>query len=317
MTTIPKVSILMANYNNGCFIKQAIESVMMQTYGNIELILVDDCSTEDTANIINSYLESYSSKISFYQNKSNLGYGATLSECAKYATGDYLAIVDPDDSIEPFAVSTLMEEFKLFPNASLVYSTMYMCDQNLNVLEINKNIGAIPVGRSYQTIKSEENHHIMHFRILSKKAYIKAGGFDRSFKKAIDKDIIYKLEELGDVVFKNLPLYYYRQHDGSISLFKNKWTARLWEIKAKELAHKRRINTKIPNLTRIQLDELYQEVYKHLCFEALEKKQYFYYLKSLSSLIRVNKSLFQTIQFSYYSYKKSKWPDLFKKNNYL
>jgi glycosyltransferase involved in cell wall biosynthesis len=317
MTTIPKVSILMANYNNGCFIKQAIESVILQTYGNLELIIVDDCSTEDTASIINSYLESYSSKILFYQNKSNLGYGGTLSACAKYATGDYLAIVDPDDCIEPFAVSTLMEEFKMFPNASLVYSTMYMCDQDLNVLEVNKNIGAIPIGRSYQTIKSEENHHIMHFRILSKKAYLKAGGFNTNFKKAIDKDIIYKLEELGDVVFKNVPLYFYRQHSGSISLFKNKWMARWWEIRAKELAYKRRLNTNIPNLTREQIDDLYLEVYKQLCFEALEKKQYLCYLKLLINLFRVNNSLFQTLQFAYYSYKKSKWPQLFSKKSYL
>ncbi|TDQ19378.1 glycosyltransferase involved in cell wall biosynthesis [Algoriphagus boseongensis] len=307
----PKVSVLMANYNNGRFIRNAIQSVLSQTYSNIELIIVDDCSTEKTEEIISDLLEN-NRNIYFHRNSKNSGYGATLKECVKHATGDYFAVLDPDDYISPEAVSILLDQIQSNENISLIYSTMYMCDQDLKVLGINENIGPIPEGLTYQMVKTEQRAHIMHFRIFPRKKYVQTEGFNPGFKKAIDKDIIYKLEEVGELKYIDKPLFYYRQHSGSISLFKNKWTARLWEIKAKELAYKRRKNTFIPSLSWNDIKEQYIEVYKQLCFEALNNKDYLKYSKLLFLLFQKSMSLNATMKFMYYSIKKVKYPALFQ-----
>lgn len=301
----------MANYNNGKFIRTAIQSVLDQTYPNIELIVVDDCSTEKTEEIIADLLES-NSNIYYYRNKKNIGYGATLKECVRYATGAYFAVLDPDDRIVPEAVSLLMSEMLVNESLSLVYSSMFMCDEDLNVLGINDKIGPLPEGMTYQMVKSEQRAHIMHFRIFPRKKYVLTEGFNPEFKKAIDKDLIYKLEEVGKLKYVDKALYYYRQHSGSISLFKNKWTARLWEIKAKELAYKRRRNTSIPSLSWSEIKDQYIEVYQQLCFEALNDKAYFKYVKLLFFLLQKNMSLIATMKFMYYSIKKVNYPSLFQ-----
>jgi glycosyltransferase involved in cell wall biosynthesis len=312
MINNPLVSILMANYNNGKFISTAINSVILQTYSPVELIIVDDASIENTKSLISDYLSLYSQTVFFYENKKNLGCGATLAECVKYAKGDYLAILDPDDCIESDAIEIMMRLFNQNPDASLCYSNMYMCDKDLNVLEINKFVGKIPEGQTYQSISPNFNSHIMHFRVISRKAYYQTSGFDRSFKKAIDKDIIYKLEEVGKVVFIDTPLYCYRQHEGSISLFKNKWKARLWEVRAKELARKRRIKTSIPTLTKTQINAEYAMVYKNLCFQSLQEKKYWDYCVFVFYLFKLNFSFYTTLLFIYYSFKKNNRPDLFQ-----
>jgi len=308
---MPKVSVLMANYNNGKFIKNAIESFSSQTYENKELIIVDDASSEDTYAIIKDFSDNHDS-IFYFQNQTNKGYGYTLRKAVENSSGDFFAILDADDQLLPEAIQTLMNEFFNHPEASLIYSNMYMCDENLNIIEKNKKIGSIPPGLTYQMVTAEQNTHVMHFRIMAKSKYNKTEGFNPRFLKAIDKDIIYKLEEVGPLIFVDKPLFCYRQHSGGISLFKNKWKARLWEVKAKKLAFNRRKKSNIPSLSEREINLQFEEVYKQLCFEAFEEKQWYSYLKYVAHMFLLNYSLPNTGRFIYYSIKKMINPELFR-----
>jgi len=90
----PLVSIMMPAYNAGKYIRRAIESVLVQTYENWELIIVDDCSTDNTYEIAASYKDR---RIRIFRNDVNIGPGPSRNEAIKNSRGEWLAYLDADD----------------------------------------------------------------------------------------------------------------------------------------------------------------------------------------------------------------------------
>lgn len=88
------VSIIMPSYNTAKFIGDSIESVLNQTYTNWELIIVDDCSTDDTDKIVNNFKDS---RIKYLKNKKNVGAALTRNKALREAGGTWIAFLDSDD----------------------------------------------------------------------------------------------------------------------------------------------------------------------------------------------------------------------------
>jgi len=101
---------------------------------------------------------------------------------------------------------------------------------------------------------------ISHLKTFKKEAYLKTSGFDPSQKKAVDKDIIFKLEEVTKFKFVNIPLYYYRWHGGGISQEKSHYKAEFYHYLAKRKAYNRRKNSTIPNFTQKQIKFEYYRI---------------------------------------------------------
>ena len=93
------VSIIMPSYNTGKFIRATIESVLAQTYSNWELILVDDCSTDDTDDIVKAYLSDQ--RIRYIKNETNSGAAVSRNRALREAKGKWIAFLDSDDLWEP------------------------------------------------------------------------------------------------------------------------------------------------------------------------------------------------------------------------
>lgn len=89
------VSIIMPSYNTGHFIKETIESVLAQTYSNWELIIVDDCSTDNTDDIVKSFLSDH--RIHYIKNEKNSGAAVSRNRALKEAKGRWIAFLDSDD----------------------------------------------------------------------------------------------------------------------------------------------------------------------------------------------------------------------------
>lgn len=116
MNKQPLVSILMTAYNRSQYIAEAIESVLNSSYTKIELIIVDDCSTDNTVEIASSYLER-DERIKVFRNKNNLGDYPNRNKAASYAKGKYLKYLDSDDLIYPYGLAVMVEGMELFPKA--------------------------------------------------------------------------------------------------------------------------------------------------------------------------------------------------------
>mgnify|MGYP001089996594 CR=1 FL=1 len=90
------VSVVMSAYNSESSIAESIESILNQSYQNIEFLIIDDCSTDRTADVIESYLEK-NKNIKFTKNKTNLGLTKSLNILIKKSSGQYIARQDADD----------------------------------------------------------------------------------------------------------------------------------------------------------------------------------------------------------------------------
>ena len=91
------VSVIMPVYNCETTVGEAIESILQQTYSNIQLVICDDCSTDKTYQIVKSYKEQFPDKIILLQNKENQKMHSSLNHCLQYAEGEFIARMDGDD----------------------------------------------------------------------------------------------------------------------------------------------------------------------------------------------------------------------------
>ena len=133
----PLVSVLMTAYNREEYIAEAIESVLASTYTNFELIIVDDCSTDNTVNIAKGF-EAKDSRIKVYVNEKNLGDYPNRNKAAGYAKGKYLKYLDSDDKIFPQGIAQLVEVMHSHPESSFG-----MFSPGSNIVNVLKSQDAI------------------------------------------------------------------------------------------------------------------------------------------------------------------------------
>lgn len=130
MTDQPLVSILMTAYNRERYISFAIESVILSTYQNWELIIVDDVSTDKTVEVARSY-EQKDKRIHVYVNERNLGDYPNRNKAASYATGKYIKYVDADDAIYYWGLQVIVEMMEQFPEAGYGLDSLEQDDERM------------------------------------------------------------------------------------------------------------------------------------------------------------------------------------------
>ena len=116
------VSILVPVYNREKLVKKAIESAINQTYKNIEIIAVDNNSTDNTYEILKEYAEK-NSKVKVYQNEENLGPVRNWKRCLEYSSGEYIKILFSDDWMEKTFIEKCMEILLNHDNVGFVFTT--------------------------------------------------------------------------------------------------------------------------------------------------------------------------------------------------
>src|SRR5262249_32870532 len=98
MASSPLVSILMTSFNAEAYIAEAIGSILRQTYSNWELLLADDCSTDQTRTVIAGFTDP---RIRVYHNDHNMHYLRTRNKLIPLVRGEFIALLDADDRWEP------------------------------------------------------------------------------------------------------------------------------------------------------------------------------------------------------------------------
>ena len=96
MKDMSTISVVMATYNGGRYLREQLDSILQQTYPVHEIIIQDDCSTDDTADIVREYMHEHS-MVKLFVNEHNLGFSLNFKSAVLKATGDFIAISDQDD----------------------------------------------------------------------------------------------------------------------------------------------------------------------------------------------------------------------------
>lgn len=205
----PRFSIIMANYNGSKYIEEAINSVLAQTFVNWELIIVDDCSTDDSVIKIKKYLGD--ERIILIQHETNKKYITALTTGISKVKSKYFGTLDSDDALVPEAVETMYNAHQENSGAGFIYSQFLYCDENLKPQKL---------GYCAEVQKNKTNldtDTVSHFRTFKLDYYLRSAQYDITILHAEDKDISYKMEEVGELKFIDKPLYLYRELACSIS----------------------------------------------------------------------------------------------------
>jgi|GEM_PF-193623 len=271
----PLVSLLVANFNNGKYIAETLQSAVNQTYQNIEIVIIDDASTDNSVEIINDFLlrhcgldpqsadkqgilkrvQNDDIRIIFHKNKINSGgCGNVKRQCIELSNGDYFAFLDPEDTITPDAVEQLMKtHLENSEKYSIVYCTHFLCNEKLEPQSVTTWAGKIPENQSHLT---STGGHISAFAMNRRADYEKTSGINPTYIVAEDMDLYLKMEEIAPVFFVNKPLYFYRKHDHNASWdYQKRYRNLFWRHAAEKAAYNRRKkqNTAAKNLTIKQL----------------------------------------------------------------
>ena len=111
MNNQPLVSVVLCTYNGCKFIDEQLQSILAQTYKNLEIVIVDDTSTDNTLEILNNF-QLLDARIKIYKNTVNIGYNKNFQKAAMLANGEYIAIADQDDIWDITKIECLMQCWK-------------------------------------------------------------------------------------------------------------------------------------------------------------------------------------------------------------
>jgi len=221
----PKISVIVPCYNQAEFMGECLQLVLDQTYQDWECIIVDDCSTDNSVELIKNCIGN-DSRFYLTINEKNKGCGYTKRKCAELANGDILGFVDPDDSIVAEAIEKMILAHQRYSDAPVVHSKWKAYDENWNFLyDYTKSKDV-----KYHLDFFKLNGEITHFVSFKKEKYSLTNGINENLKRAVDLDLYLKLIEVGETHFIDEFLYNYRLLSNGISIGNNEILTYYWNV---------------------------------------------------------------------------------------
>jgi glycosyltransferase involved in cell wall biosynthesis len=202
-----EISVLTTVFNRSNYIAQCIESVLASSYQNWEMIIVDDCSIDNSVEIAKEF-EKKDPRIKVYVNEINLGDYPNRNKAASYATGKYLKYLDADDLIYPHCLEVMVNAMERFPDAN--FGTQHI------LREAN-----IPYPFLISSVDAFRAHYLETSfyqsgptgTIIKREAFEQLGGF--SGRRHIgDTEMWLKLSLKSPIVVFQPALIWWRQHEG-------------------------------------------------------------------------------------------------------
>jgi glycosyltransferase involved in cell wall biosynthesis len=209
----PLVSIVICCHNRAHLLAQTIESVFAQQYQPVEIVVVDDGSTDHTPDLIANYGE----RVRYYRHE-NKGTPFTRTRGCQLAKGEFIAFQDDDDLMAPDRISVLYEALMKYPSARLAVGDWAVIDQKSKLTgeRSRHNIGVnsgeiILIKDGYKAVLWPEISPIPHNTLFRKSDGERIGWFDTRFYDSIeDADFFARLGQLGAVVYVPKVVSYYR-----------------------------------------------------------------------------------------------------------
>lgn len=210
------ISVILPTYNYGKFIEDAIKSVQNQSYSDWELIIVNDGSTDNTAELLGYYPKI---KIRIITHEKNRGLVPSCIEAINECAGEYIIRLDADDMLHEHALLIMSNILDIKPEVAIVSSDHW------NMNEIGENMNYCSTSEASDI---DRNGAGCMFR---KSSYYVVGGYNPEIKYADNFDLWLKLSKKFKSHHVKLPLYYYRKHFGSMSSDKKKVYSDIRKVK--------------------------------------------------------------------------------------
>lgn len=225
----PLVTVLMPVYNGALYLREAVDSILAQTFTNFELLIIDDGSTDNTLAILQSYKDERLRIIS----QANAGVSAALNKGLIEAKGYYIARADADDICAPNRIEKQIEFLQTNPGYVLIGSDAEYMDKNGEYVFFYQNIG-----HSNEEIQQRYMQHcpFIHSAVIYVKSLVlQLGGYDTNAHLFEDYFLWIKLIKLGKVANLPEPLMSIRFNPESVTIDDKDCSLEYLSIKKKAL----------------------------------------------------------------------------------
>jgi len=205
--TVPQVSIVIPAYNHGAYLARAIESVLAQNYRNLELIVLDDGSTDDTPKVLARYGDRF-----HWETHVNMGQAATLNKGWRMACGEILGYLSADDWLLPGAVARMATALLARPGALVAYCDFQLVDPR------GKPIRRVRAAQfSLEAMLLDLACPPGPGALFRRSAFERAGGWNPELRLMADFDFWLRLARYGEFIHVPEPLAAWRVHPSSQS----------------------------------------------------------------------------------------------------
>lgn len=211
------VSVIIPVYNGEKFIPETILSIINQTFKNLEIIVIDDSSTDNSVNIIKEFCQK-DQRIRLVRNEKNLGLADSLNKAITLSTGDYIARLDQDDVSELNRIEVQLQTMIDNPQIDILFSNSIKISGKSIPVSSNK------YDEDNDIIEYSPDIHgsLLHSSLFGKKeALTQIGGYRKETYPADDYDLVLRLSDANyQVSIINKPLVRYRVHDEANTISK-------------------------------------------------------------------------------------------------
>ncbi len=208
----PRVSVLLPAYNAQAYVAQSVESILNQSFTDFELIVVDDCSTDETLTILEQYRDQ---RLRIVRSPRNLGVVGARNRAMEVARGELIASFDADDVSLPTRLAKQVAYLDAHPEAVLVGTASFYLENGESLR--GKNVpNATPMLMRWML---HVGNPLGHPTLMYRASAVQALGFllSEDFKYAEDFEFYHRLLRVGELGYLDDPLILYRRHAGAIS----------------------------------------------------------------------------------------------------
>ena len=210
------VTVGIALYNHENYIKECIESILNQTYNNIEIIVIDDGSKDQSYAAAKAVLEAQKTRTYQIITRPNRGMCNTLNEIIDRANGEYVSFIGSDDFWHPEKIAKQVAYLEEHPEKALVHCNSWVVDGNSESYSELDFSGKINEGRLFEAILTGKGGINTPCHLYRRSVYDTIGVYDPAFRFE-DTDFWLRLTDAFDVGFLNEKLSYYRIHKNNLS----------------------------------------------------------------------------------------------------
>ena len=185
----PRVSVVITTYNRASLLPRAVDSVLAQTYEDYELVIVDDCSTDDTPEVMRTFADS---RIRAIRHADNMGQSAAVNTGIRLARGEYIAFLDDDDEWVDQKLQRQVETLAASdPRVGLVYTWFDYVDATGSVRRAGRRCAIS--GDVWENLLGWEYPAPTSAYLVRAKAAREIGGFDEALTILTDRDFLTRL----------------------------------------------------------------------------------------------------------------------------
>jgi glycosyltransferase involved in cell wall biosynthesis len=214
----PKVTFVVTSYNYEHYIAQAVDSLLGQTLRDIEVIVIDDASTDGTADVLARYQND--SRVRVVRHERNIGHISSHNEGIALARGDYVGSIDADDfATRDDAVARQVALFERYPDVGFVHCAHKVVDSHGRERSVSQfSDRDMVVNGLDEFSRLIEFDYVLHSGTLVRRVWFeKLGGYDQRLPNTADWDIWLRIATVASVGYVAEPCYAYRVHDNNMS----------------------------------------------------------------------------------------------------